>query len=330
MNTFQETNNRIIWIDICKGLAIVLVILGHTYRSNAIQNWLYSFHMPLFFILSGWLRGNKGAADNVSFVKKQALGLVWPFILFEALTYVYWLIIESHFREFDMGPLWFLVVLFLVEIICNWLIINKSKMCVSILALVFLFVFSLGCMYIARNSILAWIPRTAGGMTFYLVGLLVSKYKKIFDIQHDISKRNVVICFTAGLALTIPLSMYNGRVDMYNLISGNIIIYFIAALVGTAMLCSLSMIINKNNMLEFFGRYSILILCTHEPIKRAVIYVAAKITGIESEEVRNLLVGGMLITIVVLLIEVVVIFIFRLIADKTKETKIAPLIGFVK
>lgn len=38
----------------------------------------------------------------------------------------------------------------------------------------------------------------------------------------------------------------------------------------------------------------------------------------------------MLITIVVLLIEVVVIFIFRLIADKTKETKIAPLIGFVK
>lgn len=52
-----KDNGRIAWVDIAKGLGIFLVVLGHTYRKNPVQNWIYSFHMPLFFILSGWLRG---------------------------------------------------------------------------------------------------------------------------------------------------------------------------------------------------------------------------------------------------------------------------------
>ncbi|MCD8016082.1 MAG: acyltransferase family protein [Lachnospiraceae bacterium] len=326
----QQKNERVCWIDICKGLAIMLVILGHTYRSNGVQNWLYAFHMPIFFVLSGWIRGNKGKVNSAVFIKKQALGLLWPYVLFEVLTYLYWIVVESHFRNFDFGPLWFLVALFFIEVICNAVIVNRSKLTTAVLVMICLLLFWLGSMYVDPTLIVAWIPRTAGGMTFYLVGLLASKYRKIFDVQRDISKRSIIICLVVGMVLTIPLSMYNGRVDMYNLKAGNIVVYFIAALVGSAMLCSLSMFINKNKVIEFFGRYSILILCTHEPIKRAVIYVTAKITGIESEEVRNLLVGGVLITVVVLLIEVVVISIFRLIADKTKGSKIAPLIEFVK
>lgn len=47
-------------IDIMKGIGICAVIAGHTFL-NTIHNLIYSFHMPLFFILSGYFykRDNK-------------------------------------------------------------------------------------------------------------------------------------------------------------------------------------------------------------------------------------------------------------------------------
>lgn len=49
--------NRISWIDIARGIGICLVVMGHVYRSNPVLMWICSFHTPLFFILSGGLRG---------------------------------------------------------------------------------------------------------------------------------------------------------------------------------------------------------------------------------------------------------------------------------
>ena len=47
---------RLNYLDFVKGFAILLVVLGHIYDiSNPIKIWLYSFHMPLFFIISGIL-----------------------------------------------------------------------------------------------------------------------------------------------------------------------------------------------------------------------------------------------------------------------------------
>ena len=46
---------RLEWIDKAKGIGIILVILGHTICPPNIKFWLYSFHMPLFFFLSGYV-----------------------------------------------------------------------------------------------------------------------------------------------------------------------------------------------------------------------------------------------------------------------------------
>lgn len=46
-------SKRILWIDYCKVIGICLVLIGHTYPNNPITDWLYSFHMPLFFFISG-------------------------------------------------------------------------------------------------------------------------------------------------------------------------------------------------------------------------------------------------------------------------------------
>ncbi len=53
---------RIKWVDNLKGFAILLVILGHSlqyfyrdFNNSHLANFIYSFHMPLFFALSGFV-----------------------------------------------------------------------------------------------------------------------------------------------------------------------------------------------------------------------------------------------------------------------------------
>ena len=53
-NITENRKMRLEWVDISKGIGILLVIIGHcVYIGGSIHNWIFSFHMPLFFILSG-------------------------------------------------------------------------------------------------------------------------------------------------------------------------------------------------------------------------------------------------------------------------------------
>lgn len=46
---------RIEYLDYAKGIGIILVVLGHILIKGNIKIYIYSFHMPLFFIISGYL-----------------------------------------------------------------------------------------------------------------------------------------------------------------------------------------------------------------------------------------------------------------------------------
>ena len=51
----MEDTKRIDFIDVAKGIAIFLVVYGHTYDGRNLHLFIYSFHMPLFFFISGLL-----------------------------------------------------------------------------------------------------------------------------------------------------------------------------------------------------------------------------------------------------------------------------------
>ena len=77
-------NQRINWIDWAKVFAIYLVALGHllskTGSEGYIFNFIYSFHMPFFFFISGYLFRIK---ENglVDFLKSSFRSLLVPYIL---------------------------------------------------------------------------------------------------------------------------------------------------------------------------------------------------------------------------------------------------------
>ena len=129
--------NRIEQVDILKGIGIILVILGHVTHNKDLFSFIYAFHMPLFFIVSGMF-----LHDKQGFIRKQAKSLLIPYLSFGLLSFVYWWLVESRFRELPAGEtigeqfinlffptgmqhcnvvLWFLPCLFLACVMGNYL-----------------------------------------------------------------------------------------------------------------------------------------------------------------------------------------------------------------
>ena len=74
---------RIEYIDFMKGIAIFLVVLGHVYQfcfkdTGQVFQFIYIFHMPFFFLLSGYFA--QRTRVNVDFFKKKTISLLFPFV----------------------------------------------------------------------------------------------------------------------------------------------------------------------------------------------------------------------------------------------------------
>lgn len=72
----MASNLRVRWIDMVKGFGIFLMVIGHASGlPENIKLWIYGFHMPLFFILSGYTYGmfdeKKFKNKGLYFIVKQ-------------------------------------------------------------------------------------------------------------------------------------------------------------------------------------------------------------------------------------------------------------------
>lgn len=75
MNTHR--NDR---IAIVKGIAIILMVIGHAEAYSIITNFIYLFHMPVFFIAAGYFFKEANLTDPYGYVKRRAKGLYLPFV----------------------------------------------------------------------------------------------------------------------------------------------------------------------------------------------------------------------------------------------------------
>ena len=49
------TQQRIAWADMAKGYGILAIMVSHVFTGHPVSQWLFTFHVPLFFFLSGFL-----------------------------------------------------------------------------------------------------------------------------------------------------------------------------------------------------------------------------------------------------------------------------------
>lgn len=67
-------------ISIAKAIAILLMVLAHTYFSQYGNQWINMFHMPLFFFFAGYCFKEKYLMQPKIFLQKRLVGLYIPFV----------------------------------------------------------------------------------------------------------------------------------------------------------------------------------------------------------------------------------------------------------
>lgn len=132
------------WIDTAKGLGLILVIYGHllyTGTWDVVNIAIYSFHMPMYFILSGFLI-KPDTKLFFKYINDKATRLLVPALLFIFLTlpiYLYSLIKINNFQIFGIlkdifyingkvafnAPVWFLICMFQISVIGKVIKLDK-------------------------------------------------------------------------------------------------------------------------------------------------------------------------------------------------------------
>ena len=101
----EGKNGRIEWLDILRALAMYLVVIGHATDNNSpdyYKFYIYSFHMPLFFMISGasfYLQMKSKTWGFVTVAKNKARGLLWPYLTLNFVAFWIWILnfkILSH------------------------------------------------------------------------------------------------------------------------------------------------------------------------------------------------------------------------------------------
>lgn len=85
-------------ISVCKGIAIILMVIGHAEAPELITNFIYTFHMPVFFITAGYFFSRKYLDDPWEFCRRRFKGLYIPFLKWSIL----FLLLHNLWFEFDI------------------------------------------------------------------------------------------------------------------------------------------------------------------------------------------------------------------------------------
>lgn len=265
---------RLDWIDCLKGLGIILVVWGHLNLPRAVEIIIYSFHMPLFFFISGYLfkNGNRSYSD---YVRKKLKSILVPYLFFASISLPFGLainyiisagtniglmntVLNFFFLDGSVGwnsPLWFLISLFFIEVIyfkLDGLKINKWFIFVPIVILGYLLA-DTGAKYPLGLHILP------NGILFFHFGN-ISRNKDI------VAKMNQKMIFTlGGLLLTnIVFSiMLNQRVSLYHNDLGNYIYFYLSAIAGVLFLVMTMSKMPVIKVLKYLGDNTLLILASH-------------------------------------------------------------------
>jgi fucose 4-O-acetylase-like acetyltransferase len=276
------TSKRIESFDIAKGIGILLVILGHILQYTCkVRIFIYAFHMPLFFFLSGLFA--RSSNDTKTYAEKTFKRLLLPYIVFVLIdTLIYALdeaiIIKNHTfvvkggldirellislfkvlagvqRTFLNVPLWFLFSLFLIRFL--YYSICKFKKPVSAGVISFITVSGFAFLLIKDNINLPendnYYLTALVGFSYYALGDLFKK--PITEVCERIDKNRtrilllLSIVFCISFIITYIVSQKNAvrATKLIELRVYNPYLYIIASLSGIIMSISLAILLSSS------------------------------------------------------------------------------------
>lgn len=270
------------WIDVARGMGILLVVLGHlTNKDVEVGKWIYSFHIPLFFMISGLLLHDYSEWKNVTvreLLFKKMKSLIFPYYMISGINLIYIFIsygkgevlknIKRTIMFDGILALWFVPALFFAEILFV-LLLKFSHFCAKnafIALVVLLLISSQLCkvinIYTLGNGwiwILNIINRAFIGTIFVIIGYYCSGISKM---------NNYAIITLLGICTVSNAILYKyNYADLHYSIIGNPILYYANSFLGGVAVLALAKLLDITSyisrVLAFFGVNSFLIFSTH-------------------------------------------------------------------
>lgn len=279
-------------ISIAKGIGIMMVVLGHCIATeqSLINRFIYQFHMPLFFFISGYCLNDKYFSNIKLFCKRKFKGLYIPnlkynfifLLLHNAFISLYIIggekidllvfckklaqtILFMEGTEQLLGGFWFLKQLIIASIL--GLIILKVIRIRIVQLLILIIPAIVFSYYNFSIPYLFWGSQTFLATLFYIIGY---HYK---DICFKYNLSTIIFCFVIVLfgAILWPTGIVINDC-MY------VLPYIISAMAGIIMVMEFSKIINTQksyaNMFSFIGNHTLTILTWHFLSFKIVSFIA--------------------------------------------------------
>ena len=284
MSDRPASGSRISYIDIARGLSMICIILGHL-GSHAINRVVYPFHVPIFFLITGFFTDEKtGLAD---FVKKKARALLVPYLITCAVIIVIgtlegfvlgdplirfgkWLWAafygagDSYTEPFyikAIGAIWFLWASFWAG--CFLKISLRMNRYARIGFVILLFLAG----YFSRR--ICWFPfsiQAGACATLFMYAGYLAKIcrEKLAGLPDEAKAAASVFAVVTYLFFIKDFRTFwfvhcdtgRGIVDIFGSLCACLSVFLLSMLIDRAVPAA-------GRFLSFFGRYSLLLLCVH-------------------------------------------------------------------
>lgn len=309
-----ESSSRIAWIDFAKGIAIILVVWGHTIVGDTEANKFFAaFRMPFFFVTAGFLLNLSkwGGAENFKkFAAKLFKRLLVPYYVAEILWYPIWFwaghvmghtaYIRNEFLTpvnalcgifigngnlLALVPLWFLPALFFAELIFIRLHNRFAATSPEIFSLIIVALSYVG--YLVGQFI--FLPMSLDvaltAQIFLLAGVLIRKY----NVVERLTFRHALIL----LNIFIWVFILNGKISMNARAYGDWFLLNVGGIAGTLLIMKFCVQASKvggkfSTLMKFCGRQSLFVMTAHLIIAFAIYDLVVNFAGLPLELVRSL------------------------------------------
>ncbi len=247
--------NRILFLDYARVIAAFLVVFAHLYSTDStVRLYIYAFHMPFFYLVSGILHKE---VDDITILKKGIKSLLIPsFVYLTIGLFILSLangnnIIDmaintvQNFYKGEAMPansiVWFLFSLLYVKIMSNFFI-HHGHIIKSLIILLFL-----SFLVYPHWAEPFYFDTSLMALPFYLFGF----YTKDLFINTNKQNKKWWIGVIFFLILTVCLTLINGRVSMVGCHYGirrwpiNVSLFYLNGIIGSMMLICLSFMFKK-------------------------------------------------------------------------------------
>lgn len=300
-------------ISISKGMCIILMVIAHTDGHLLLTKFIYLFHVPLFFFVSGYFnKGTESLSELKSRLVKRIKRLYLPFVFYGLLFLLFdnlflrWgfyadgamhvtdlrsfvillleLLLKMNVPSQLLGPMWFVRSLFIAAVCLDLglFILRKVRYSKLILLLACLVVTLVIKLFPPDTPVLRQLVIASLGGFFFMCGMLC----------RTIPRRNFSIWFMAfSLVILLMITFLTKSFWSINMVSVKDTLAFMAiALVGIQFSLSLSKLINSTILgqaFDYVGCNTMPILALHVLSFKPVSFLAILIYSLPPDSISQ-------------------------------------------